>query len=122
MVRTRRSSCVSSSERASYSLRLPTATWRTLLHRHASRRTRKLNAYVSGLGRTRRLVLFDTLLGEADRQEVQLVVAHELGHRRARHEYNDKREGIERSHTKHGTRSVRDAVLAGGRQIGRGEE
>jgi STE24 endopeptidase len=51
----------------------------------ASRRTRKLNAYVSGLGRTRRLVLFDTLLAEADRQEVQLVVAHELGHRRARH-------------------------------------
>jgi STE24 endopeptidase len=51
----------------------------------ASRRTSKLNAYVSGLGRTRRLVLFDTLLAEASRREVQLVVAHELGHRRARH-------------------------------------
>jgi Zn-dependent protease with chaperone function len=51
----------------------------------ASRRTRKLNAYVSGLGRTRRLVLFDTLLGEASREEVELVVAHELGHRRAWH-------------------------------------
>ena len=51
----------------------------------ASRRTRKLNAYVSGLGRTRRLVLFDTLLREADRREVELDVAHELGHRRARH-------------------------------------
>ena len=51
----------------------------------ASRRTSKLNAYVSGLGRTRRLVLFDTLLGEADGREVELVVAHELGHRRARH-------------------------------------
>jgi len=51
----------------------------------ASRRTNKLNAYVSGLGRTRRLVLFDTLLAEANRQEVELVVAHELGHRRARH-------------------------------------
>jgi STE24 endopeptidase len=51
----------------------------------ASRRTTKLNAYVSGLGRTRRLVLFDTVLGEANRPEVELVVAHELGHRQARH-------------------------------------
>jgi STE24 endopeptidase len=58
---------------------------RRVLVSNASRRTNKLNAYVSGLGRTRRLVLFDTLLGEATRREVQLVVAHELGHRRARH-------------------------------------
>jgi STE24 endopeptidase len=58
---------------------------RQILVADASRRTRKLNAYVSGLGRTRRLVLFDTLLAQANRQEVELVVAHELGHRRARH-------------------------------------
>ena len=51
----------------------------------ASRRTRKLNAYVSGLGSTRRVVLFDTLATEAPPSEVKLVVAHELGHRRARH-------------------------------------
>jgi STE24 endopeptidase len=51
----------------------------------ASRRTRKLNAYVSGLGGTRRVVLFDTLVRQAPPQEVRLVVAHELGHRRARH-------------------------------------
>jgi len=51
----------------------------------ASRRTRKLNAYVSGLGSTRRVVLFDTLADEAPPAEVRLVVAHELGHRRARH-------------------------------------
>lgn len=51
----------------------------------ASRRTRKLNAYVSGLGSTRRVVLFDTLAAEASPAEVKLVVAHELGHRRARH-------------------------------------
>ena len=51
----------------------------------ASRRTRKLNAYVSGLGGTRRVVLFDTLAAEAPPAEVKLVVAHELGHRRARH-------------------------------------
>jgi STE24 endopeptidase len=51
----------------------------------ASRRTRKANAYVSGLGRTRRLVLYDTLLARAARPEIGLVLAHELGHRRHRH-------------------------------------
>jgi STE24 endopeptidase len=51
----------------------------------ASRRTRKSNAYVSGLGRTRRVVVFDTLLERSGTAEVELVVAHELAHRRARH-------------------------------------
>jgi STE24 endopeptidase len=51
----------------------------------ASRRNRKANAYVSGLGRTRRLVLYDTLLTQAARPEIGVVLAHELGHRRARH-------------------------------------
>jgi Zn-dependent protease with chaperone function len=51
----------------------------------ASRRTRKSNAYVSGLGRTRRVVLFDTLLARSGREEVELVTAHELAHRRERH-------------------------------------
>jgi STE24 endopeptidase len=51
----------------------------------ASRRTRKSNAYVSGLGRTRRVVLFDTLLQRSGPGEIQLVTAHELAHRRARH-------------------------------------
>jgi STE24 endopeptidase len=51
----------------------------------ASRRTRKSNAYVSGLGRTRRVVVFDTLLERSGPGEVELVVAHELAHRRARH-------------------------------------
>jgi STE24 endopeptidase len=51
----------------------------------ASRRTRKHNAYVSGLGPTRRLVVFDTLLADVPRDELRVVVAHELGHRRFRH-------------------------------------
>jgi STE24 endopeptidase len=50
----------------------------------ASRRTTKENAYVSGFGQTRRLVLHDTLL-RRDRDEVVLVTAHELGHRKHRH-------------------------------------
>jgi STE24 endopeptidase len=58
---------------------------RDVLVSDASRRTRKHNAYVSGLGRTRRVVLWDTLLEEAEAPEIRLVVAHELAHRRFRH-------------------------------------
>jgi STE24 endopeptidase len=58
---------------------------RDVLVADASRRTRKENAYVSGLGRTRRVVLYDTLLNRATRAEVRLVTAHELAHRRERH-------------------------------------
>jgi STE24 endopeptidase len=57
---------------------------RDVLVSDASRRTRKHNAYVSGLGSTRRVVLFDTLLETASRVELEAVVAHELGHRRHR--------------------------------------
>ena len=50
----------------------------------ASRRTTAVNAYVTGLGRTKRVVLYDTLLENFDRDEVRLVVAHELAHVRYR--------------------------------------
>ena len=50
----------------------------------ASRRTTTLNAYVSGLGATRRIVVFDTLLDRAESGEVESVVAHELGHTKNR--------------------------------------
>ena len=46
----------------------------------ASRRTTALNAYVSGFGSTRRLVVYDTLLKDMPPAQVRLVVAHELGH------------------------------------------
>jgi STE24 endopeptidase len=46
----------------------------------ASRRTRAVNAYVSGFGPTRRIVVYDTLLREAPEAEVRAVVAHELSH------------------------------------------
>ncbi|GAA3397871.1 M48 family metallopeptidase [Cryptosporangium minutisporangium] len=46
----------------------------------ASRRTTTLNAYVSGYGASRRIVVYDTLLKEAPPDEVESVVAHELGH------------------------------------------
>ncbi|MDG6102433.1 M48 family metallopeptidase [Dactylosporangium aurantiacum] len=53
---------------------------RDVLVADASRRTRAVNAYVSGLGPTRRIVVYDTLLEKAPPEEVESVVAHELGH------------------------------------------
>lgn len=50
----------------------------------ASRRTTMANAYVGGLGPTKRVVLFDTLLEAFTRDETRLVVAHELSHVRHR--------------------------------------
>ena len=47
----------------------------------ASRRTVKANAYVTGFGRTKRIVLYDTLLTGASPEEVEVVLAHEIGHR-----------------------------------------
>jgi Zn-dependent protease with chaperone function len=57
---------------------------RDVLVADASRRTRAVNAYVSGLGPTRRIVVYDTLLREAPPAEVTSVVAHELGHAKRR--------------------------------------
>jgi len=50
----------------------------------ASRRTTAVNAYVTGLAATRRVVLFDTLTTTFSRDETRLVVAHELAHVRHR--------------------------------------
>ncbi|WP_395107395.1 M48 family metallopeptidase [Actinomadura sp. SCN-SB] len=46
----------------------------------ASRRTTSLNAYVSGFGSTRRIVIYDTLLENTPPARVEAIVAHELGH------------------------------------------
>lgn len=46
----------------------------------ASKRTTAANAYVTGIGHTKRVVLYDTLVDDFSRQETRLVVAHELGH------------------------------------------
>jgi STE24 endopeptidase len=46
----------------------------------ASRRTTGANAYVNGIGHTKRVVLYDTLLRDFPPDQVKSVVAHELGH------------------------------------------
>ena len=50
----------------------------------ASRRTTTLNAYVSGFGTTRRVVVYDNLVEDLPRREALSVVAHELAHARHR--------------------------------------
>ena len=51
----------------------------------ASRRTTQANAYFTGLGRTKRIVLYDTLLQNYEPDEVKAVVAHEMAHWRQGH-------------------------------------
>jgi STE24 endopeptidase len=51
----------------------------------ASRRSRTANAYFTGLGKTRRIVLYDNLVEKFSADEVIIVVAHEAGHWRRNH-------------------------------------
>ncbi|MFY9167502.1 MAG: M48 family metallopeptidase [Desulfomonilia bacterium] len=46
----------------------------------AVKRSRHSNAYFTGIGKTKRIVLFDTLLNDHTRQEILAILAHELGH------------------------------------------
>jgi STE24 endopeptidase len=51
----------------------------------ASRRSRHTNAYFTGLGKSKRIVLFDTLLASHSEEEILAVLAHEAGHWKKRH-------------------------------------
>ena len=55
-------------------------TVRDILVTDASRRTTAANAYVSGIGRTRRVVVWDTTVERAEPEEIAAIAAHELGH------------------------------------------
>jgi STE24 endopeptidase len=50
-----------------------------------SKRSRHSNAYFSGLGRIKRIVLFDTLLQRFEDDEIAAVLAHEIGHQKFAH-------------------------------------
>lgn len=50
-----------------------------------SRRSSKSNAFFTGFGRFRRIVLFDTLIAQHSTEELTAVVAHEMGHYKKRH-------------------------------------
>jgi STE24 endopeptidase len=58
---------------------------KAVLQMDASRRTSHSNAYFTGIGRVKRVVLFDTLLERLTHDEVLAVLGHELGHWKLRH-------------------------------------
>jgi STE24 endopeptidase len=51
----------------------------------ASRRSRHSNAYFTGIGRVKRIVLFDTLIQQMTQDEILSVLAHEVGHWKKHH-------------------------------------
>lgn len=51
----------------------------------ASRRSRHSNAYFTGIGKVKRIVLFDTLLQQMSQDEIVAVLAHEVGHWKKKH-------------------------------------
>lgn len=51
----------------------------------ATRRTRHTNAYFSGLGKTKRIVLYDSLIQSHSVEEILAVLAHEIGHLKKHH-------------------------------------
>ncbi len=50
-----------------------------------SKRSTKANAYFSGLGPKKRIVLFDTLINDLTEEEIVAVLAHEIGHYKKKH-------------------------------------
>jgi len=52
---------------------------------NASKRSKKSNAFFSGLGRFKKIVLFDTLIANHPVDEITAILAHEIGHYKGRH-------------------------------------
>ncbi|HCU69259.1 MAG TPA: peptidase M48 [Desulfomicrobium sp.] len=50
-----------------------------------SKRSTKANAFFTGLGRTKRIALYDTLLAAHEADEIEAILAHEIGHYRLGH-------------------------------------
>ena len=60
-------------------------TAKAVLQVDEGKRSRHSNAYFTGLGKTKRIVLYDTLLSSHDREEILAILAHEIGHWKKRH-------------------------------------
>lgn len=52
----------------------------TLLQVDASRDTTTMNAYMTGIGRTKRIVIWDNTIKKLDENEIEFIAAHEIGH------------------------------------------
>ena len=53
----------------------------------ASKRSSKLNAFFSGFGKLKKIVLYDTLIEKMSTEEIVAVLAHEIGHNKHKHMY-----------------------------------
>ncbi len=60
-------------------------TVRGIFQMDEGRRSRHTNAYFTGLGKSKRIVLFDTLLASHPHDEILAVLAHEIGHYKEKH-------------------------------------
>ena len=58
---------------------------RTVLVMDGSRRSGHSNAFFTGFGKTKRIVLFDTLIEQLNKDEIVSVIAHEVGHNKKGH-------------------------------------
>jgi STE24 endopeptidase len=58
---------------------------KAVLRMDAGKRSKHTNAYFTGIGKTKRIVLFDTLLDSHPEEEIISVLAHEVGHWKKRH-------------------------------------
>ena len=52
---------------------------------NGSKRSTKANAYFTGLGAKKRIVLYDTLINDLETEELVAVLAHEIGHNKKKH-------------------------------------
>ncbi len=59
-----------------------------------SKRSTKANAYFTGLGSKKRIVLYDTLIKDLDKEEIIAVLAHEIGHYKKKHTLSSTLLGI----------------------------
>lgn len=60
-------------------------TLRGIYQMDATRRSHHTNAYLSGLGKAKRIVLFDSLIGSHEDDEILAVLSHEIGHLKRHH-------------------------------------
>ena len=59
-----------------------------------SKRSTKANAYFSGLGGRKKIVLFDTLIAEHSKEELTAILAHEVGHYKKKHIFTSMLLGV----------------------------
>ncbi|MBN1299313.1 MAG: M48 family metallopeptidase [Actinobacteria bacterium] len=57
----------------------------SMLVADASKKTNRINAYFTGIGKTKRIVIYDNLINKNTEEEVLAVIAHEMGHYKYRH-------------------------------------